>query len=495
MASTLKVAVLGVAALMLLTVFALPSPAAAKTTLSDQLTTETGQTDYFGGGDHFFVKFGSDAAFGIVWGTQDHPNDIYFVTVMARYLGFADLYDRQGDLIQANHTIKIYTAYAVKLDDILEYNDSNGNGQIYYLRGYDQDTGQFSNYYSFEQIYKRVDLSTAWNQSAVQSTENGGLRTWTFSLTATNLTYVAMDGAANVGDGVLNNVSLTFHLTADTEHFDNLTLPQYSVTMTNKILGMRLFYGMQQTGEHRVTGNVTTYDVKWDSSIAGWDFDPANAHPTLLVEFETIVGNYIPPGVTGLMAMMQYQLMVRAMGEDGTLNCQAGSSGTQNYNGSEGWMGAMNMGLRSPRLTFGGDWTKIGRLDWVTNVTVDGNVTQAHAQITAALPLVGIGLGGRTFIGFAALGGISYPGGQLIVHDPTVSSVATTDIADYTGGSNQVNPVHPLLGLLALIGVVAAVGLIVAFVLVRRSSGGNPPQYEKKEEERQGDWDRYYEKK
>src|SRR5512136_3274342 len=101
--------------MMIVGVFAIQLPAtAADASLTATIETETGATTVLGGGDHFFVKFGSDAAFGIVWGTQDTPNNVYFVAIKARYLGVAQVYDSEGKLVEANHTVKIYTLYAVK---------------------------------------------------------------------------------------------------------------------------------------------------------------------------------------------------------------------------------------------------------------------------------------------------------------------------------------------------------------------------------------------
>ena len=72
----------------------LVSPAArAATLINNQLVQETGPTSVLGGGDHVFVRFGSDAAFGVVYGTTANPNDIYIVAIKARYLGVAQVFD------------------------------------------------------------------------------------------------------------------------------------------------------------------------------------------------------------------------------------------------------------------------------------------------------------------------------------------------------------------------------------------------------------------
>src|SRR5437867_13075726 len=106
------------------------------TLINSQLVEETGATAALGGGDHVFVRFGSDAAFGVVYGTSANPNTIYIVAIKARYLGVAQVKDEQGRSYAENRPIKIYTLYAVKLDSLVEFRDSNGNGIANYARVY-----------------------------------------------------------------------------------------------------------------------------------------------------------------------------------------------------------------------------------------------------------------------------------------------------------------------------------------------------------------------
>src|SRR3989449_8598578 len=102
------------------------SPMARRGSLiNGQLVEETGPTTALGGGDHVFVRFGSDAAFGVVYGTSANPNTIYIVAIKARYLGVAQVKDEQGRSYAENRPIKIYTLYAVQLDSLVEFRDSN----------------------------------------------------------------------------------------------------------------------------------------------------------------------------------------------------------------------------------------------------------------------------------------------------------------------------------------------------------------------------------
>jgi hypothetical protein len=272
-----------------------------------------------------------------------------------------------------------------------------------------------------QQIYKGVNLDTAWSASNWQNgTENGNL-TWSFTLTATNLSYNALPKYANDSKGeVLNSVSLTFHLSASTNYVNNVSVPQYNVTMTKGLLGNNKFNNLKKSDTLTVSGNVTSYNVKWDKNITGWVADPHDENPMIMAEYGILVENYIPPSVTGLMALAECQKMIQATGDNGTM-----IAGTQTLNGTSSLSSAFS--LKTPRLTFGGENTKIGTFEWVQNVTVDNKTMSAISQVTALMPF-NAQFGGNEFYGFAAIVGISYPYGQSIVQDPDISSQALTDV-------------------------------------------------------------------
>ena len=474
--------------LMLVGAFAAPvSAASAPVTVTSKLTTDTGTTTDFGGGDYFYVRFGADAAFGIVWGTEEQPNNVYFVAIMARYLGMAQVYDREGNLVVGNHTIKIYTIYAVKLEDMLEFGDLNDNGVLQYHREYAM--GNFTgNYIAQEPIYKKIDLKTAWAQSSVEYQETNDSRTWSFGLTATNLNYTTLNNYSGpTGDDKLNNLTLTFHLSANMVQVDDASIPQWRVTVQRGMAGNMLwFYDAERIGDYRISGKVITYHVKWDQAIDGWDLDAANAvNPSLLMEFGAIVGNYVPDGAATWMTMH----MVRTMNEYGSMSCRD-TSGDSNLTEETGTYTTPRP-LVAPRLTFGGEKTRIGALEWVSNVTVDGHEDLVHSQIMGGVPVWSIDARGNTFAGFAVLGGIAFPGGAMIVHDPTFSSEALVDL----GGTSD--PTFPV-GLL-LVGAIAVVIVLVAvilLVLMDKKPGQKVQQsYEKTYSSQPGEWAKYYNKK
>jgi hypothetical protein len=477
----------------------LPPDASAATSANEtNMTTDSGPTDLLGGGDHFFVRFGSDAAFGIVWGTHDSPNDIYVVSIVARYLGEAQVYDRQDQLVQANHTIKVYTMYAVKLDDLVEYNDSNQDGMLQYHRAYDRRAemiGDIRN--NSESVYKMVNLATSWNSTAVVNTTGANSTVFSFSLTASNQSYEYLSAKANqsVGDNVLNQLNLTFRLTATTAHMNDTTIPQYKLTVATGPFGNRMLYNIQSLDPKHVSDDVVSYNAKWNKTIQGWDTDPNNTNPAILLEFESLVGNYIPLTAESVLEAREYQRIIDVLGEDGSARVQT-PGGAMDLNNTAGDMNGP-MDLTTPRMTFGGDRTRIGTFEWVTNVTVDGNAAQAHSQVIAGYPTMVRGWNGEIYTGFVIVGGISYPGGSLIVQDPSVSSQATMNIGAISGvdgasGDPASNPLF--LGLMA-VGAMVVIGLVLAAVLIRKRQPKQPQQNYEMPGPAQSDWSKYYEKK
>jgi hypothetical protein len=474
--------------LMLLGICAIPaSVSAAPVTVSDKLTTATGTTTDLGGGDYFFVKFGSDAAFGIVWGTNTTLNNVYFVAIKARYLGMAQVYDEQGTQITKNHTIKIYTLYAVKLEDILEFNDTNDNGVLQYHREY-ASYNFTGNYVAQEPIYKKVDLKTAWAQSAVTSSESGDYRTWSFDLSANDLPYIPLSNYTGpAGDDKLNNLTLTFHLEAKMVQVDNATIPQWRITVQKGTMGnLMRFSEAQRMSDYVVSGKIITYHVKWDQSIQGWDFDEANTvNPNLLMEVSALVGNFMP---ARMMAWMNMNTM-RAMKEDGRMSgtCTTGPVDVDENTGTY----STPRPLATPTLTFGGDRTRIGALEWVSNVTVDGHQDVVHAQILGGMLVWSRAMNGALFAGFAVLAGMSFPGGQSIVHDPTFSSEALVDL----GSEAAAKPPMFIFAVGAIIAMVVAI-VVVLLVLMEKKPGQKIQQsYERTMSSQPGEWAKYYNKK
>src|SRR2546428_11591844 len=245
------------------------SPAARGATLiNSQLSEETGPTTALGGGDHVFVRFGTDAAFGVVYGTTANPNSIYIVAIKARYLGVDQVVDQAGASVASNRPIKIYTLYAVKLDSLIEFRDGNGNNVADYARVYNSTTGGFTDYFNRlgDTLYKKVDLKTNWTRSPIIEANGATYRNWTFNLTAQNQPYSAVAKYTGAVAGIRPLGRFTFHLNAALEQVDNVTVPQWRVGVRahNSVTNWSPLAGLPPSGEG------VHHDLKWGPDIRAW---------------------------------------------------------------------------------------------------------------------------------------------------------------------------------------------------------------------------------
>ncbi len=453
---------------LMLSALAIPTSASAQTVdMSDEITTETGATDMLGGGDHFFVRFGTDAAFGIVWGNDDTENNVYFVAIKARHLGFAEVQDGEGKMLSENQAIEIYTIYTVKLDNLLEFDDVNDDGTLPYYRLFDTGTDEYTTYVSTEPLLKKVDLATSWNATDVVETSDSEKRAWTFGLTANDEPYSQLDAGAEsaVGDNRLNNLTLTFNLEASLVEVDDASMPQWRIAVQTGASAGWTYMNAERLENMVASGKLMSYDVKWDQRIEGWDYDSANTNPVLMMEFQAVMMNGFPN--TWMNAMM-----LRHMNAVGVMNCESTEGDNLAVNDSTERLTTTERIKTS--LTFGTDWTGIGSLTWVDDVTVDGEPELVRAQIMEAYRVASTNtVAGHSmnFAGFVALGGLMFPGGDLIAHDPTFTSEAFVDVSE--GGTTGLPLV--LIGL-----AVAIIAIIVVAALFAVFYGKKPRKEDKK---------------
>ncbi|QLH74665.1 MAG: hypothetical protein HPY73_03845 [Methanomassiliicoccales archaeon] len=489
------VIIIGIMALLCVSFLSVPAASEGPVGMSSEIEVETGTTTDLGGGDYFYVRFGDDARFGVIWGTEDSPNDIYLVTLMSRYVGSATFINAQGVTLAKEKLVKVYTIQAVKLDSIFEFDDGNGNGVASYTRMFNPDTGSFSSYQPVsggqDELVKRVDLSTAWERSEVENSEDNGTIIWTFSLTAYGLPYQALSNGVdtNVGNGVLDKVNLTFNLRVATEHSDDISVPQYEVTLRNS--GYINKVQLRETAQF--SGNITRYDVKWDKDIEGWDLDPSNEAPMLLMEYGLIVANHIPANDVPNINTWQLRHMIASMGEEGSMWANGWD---EPMNGTTGPVSIQQQALNTNMLTFRGQSTDIARFEWVQTTMVNGEEEQVRAQVVAGRPIAAMNFRGSSFTGFIALMGMSFPAGGSIVQDPSISTEATTDLVSSSnlpveGGSF----LSENIGLIIL-GAVCAGGVTVgAIALTRRKGRNGPGTFDSKAKKDENDWSKYYDKK
>ncbi len=448
-----------------------PPVQAATTDVSGQLITSAGPTTAFGGGDYRFIEFGNDAAFGVVWGNATHANNIYVVAIKARYLGVGQVYNNATHaLVDTNEPIKVYTIYASQIQDIVEYKDATGDGAANYTRTYNATTKSWSNYaFTGDTGYKLVNLSANWVPGTVTNTSGTGYKGWSFNLTATNLAYYNISSKAKL-TGALPLVRFTFHLNASAVQVDNVSVPQWNVTV-DQVLGHYTLQNVVQMNDLTLKSVQTIhYDLKWDQLIQGWSY--ANQNPAgmrrLLLETGSIVVNYIPSTV------LAGWHLVHSLGDDGQAQYNS-TAGAETADNSTGAYTAPHV-FKSPNLDFGGDWTRIAKLDWTTNSTVDNVTHPLVAQIAGGFGFGYLDAKGLWY-GFVLLVGFNYVGGNQIVHDPSVSADATAGVTFQTTTPPGTGPAPAPAGYGALvIGIVLLVVLVlVAYAMIVRGRKKEEP--------------------
>ena len=437
-----------------------------------------GSTELFGGGDYVGIRFMrrapgktayiEDAMFAVIWGTenQSEPNSIVIYSEITRYLGAGKVYDKNGGLVANRYPIAVKTMWVQKLEGIFEYYDADNDEICDYSRDY---TGlHYSDYLWHEPVYKKVSLHTAWTRSPLNETldPEGKQGSWTFSLTAENLSYVDIGLTNTTGDGILNRLTFTFHLEAQLVNITaavplfNITVDAangYQVIDSNKI----------ETKEFN--GTRVDYGVKYDHEILGWDFDAKNPNPRLLLEWHAVVGNFVP---TDVAEWIKEELLSKISGGTGNVVAETAngnvtlSEANANDTGSRPTLHTI---LKPARLHLLDDWQRIGSLTWITTVNVTKNegedpVTlnmtaqvQGHKKISVQLPR-GI------YVGFATLAGFSYPAGCRIYHDPQVTvSTNIMDISEITAGPT----LYPYLPYIAA-AIIAGVAAVSTIAILKR---------------------------
>src|SRR5213596_1399008 len=383
-------------------------------------------TDRFGGGDFVGVKAG-DAVFGVRYGTTAHPNDVVIFAEYKRFLGGADIVDARGDHL-ATRGIPVYTVLAQSLSRFIEFRQVNATD------GFDLT--------SFDHIFpvpltrnvpmKGLSFNTSWTLTGPTNETVEGVTYVNFTVSATNLTYARVANNTSVGDGKLNRVAFTFHLTVDTKD-KTLQVPWYRVTVDDA--DRSAIRHVEFLGYRNVTGPAVSMAAKYDHDIEGWDF--AYPQDKLALETHLIVGNYIHERT----AMFIHDAYPSEHADDGTTTI--GNATTLNTTTPT----HPRLYTRD-RVFFDDDFTRIGRFEWATNVTVDGRAAMMTFNIQGGGRLL-LAHSGAYFVGFWLRAAFVYPAGQMIVHDPVLS---TESLVDLPSGVN-LTPVTILAAQLAVVSV------------------------------------------
>lgn len=381
-------------------------------------------------GDFVALRFNKDAWFVVIYGTEENPNGILLMSIYTRYLGVAEVYDEYGGYA-GTVPIPVFTVFGQKLVWALEFRDMAHGGQ--------EPNGVFdfkrtpfrepSKWRLHEPLYKAVDLNRSWERSNItEKLLDNNTKEWTFSLTATDMEYEKFSPFVDVSDKSVEKMEFTFHLTATASDVVIEDVPWYKVTITSNADNEVEVIDSEFMGTETYTGTSVNAEFKYDHLIEGWDFETNESK--LLIETWAILGNFIPKHV----AQWIRQEFIRD---------EINGSGRAEYETREGVRYSdseelesgedeNNDGIPDPEIItkdtieFKDNWQRIGRLLWLSNVTVDGEDKDMYFQIHAGRILRNVLTEKRDgcIKGAIILGGFIYPKGEKIFHDPTFESTA-----------------------------------------------------------------------
>ncbi|MGQ9582217.1 MAG: PKD domain-containing protein [Thermoplasmatota archaeon] len=388
--------------------------------------------ELLGGGDCVTVSSPvGDAWMAVVHGSaaQTVKSPVSIVSYWTRAIGAAEVYNATGGPLNLSRPILVRSLVVHRLTAIYEFNDSDGNGVADVSRSSlpiapDQVIPR-------EQVYKAVSLGQEWTRGPVDektSDENGTVvKIWSFNLSARNLGYTVVGNESSVnaspGDGALNALTLTVHLTAQVRRgeaevpFFNVSVSAGAAGATARAAGKRTY-------------NVTTLSAraKLDQLIEGWDIDPGNANPRLVVEFHTMAAHFLPPDsppwLTGDFVSRHMGALERVSytpeGGDEVVIDGSGELRPE-YAGPDASEIPRRAGPR--RVNISDSWQRLGELTWAADASRWANESSSAEGGEALLQVQGFRslslLTDRgVFRGLLMLGGMSYPGGWRVLHDP-----------------------------------------------------------------------------
>ncbi len=432
----MKATVIGLLALLMLA-----SPFAAMAAAQEdeivierdlQVRVTTGSTDRFGGGDWIRIDVGS-TTFAVLYGNESHPNSPKIVAEYDRYLGAAEVYNEEGELIHGLTPLPVRTIMVQSFDFMVEFRDANHDG--FDLRP------------SFEEIItenvdyprKILSLRQTWALEDLVIREGDRLTEVDFNITARDLDYTLVRPTDVPGDG-LDRITFSYHIDVKLEE-TTLDVPVYNLTVSQD----RGIVALEKRTE-TVTGLTVNGTFKYDHYIEGWDWGADDSRLALVTH--VFAGNFIPAPVAKFLHL---EFALRALEND-----------TEH---SEDTIGDRPLLIEADSMTFEDEWKRIGRIYWVSDVTVDDQPMQMFFQLFRAERVSHRGLQGL-FMGVRFGGAFVYPQGNVIFHDPGL------DASVFVPQGQVITPGGAFLGLAPYfiqLGVVtvAIVGLI-AYQVLRR---------------------------
>ncbi len=373
----------------------------------------------------------------VLWGrgsSEATKGAIWVLGMWTRYIGGAQVYDQTGALISRSKPLMVKTYFMQRFDALYEFNDTNGDGIANVVRANRPISA--AQVIAHEPVYKAVSLRTHWEKTSSSTEVVDGKKLWNLTLTATDLPYVVIGNESRVdqtvGDWKLNSVSFTFHL-AGWREVANVTVPMFNITVDKSVAPPNVT--TSPAGTKGFAANITKVRAKEDHEFVGWDFDPNNSAPGLVLETHLAWGYWIWSRAPDWVSAAWVEKAVQAGGKlsfgESSPDDVVVDAGDETLPDADGEINASDTVKKigaERRIDFAGNWEREGRLTWSSETSVwsDPNATtpgtgSVHFQVQGARrfiwdsPLPNVKL-----VGVYLMGGFSYPGGPYhrVRHDP-----------------------------------------------------------------------------
>ncbi len=449
-------------------------------------------------GDFIAIRFGNDTWFSVVYGTENEPNYIHMRSHQKRYLGGATVENEKGRTVQEARSIPVVRHVGQALTTLVEFKDDGyriGFGQNKKTIGAENDLFDYlprigyTGHSTFQEnkhepVQKVVSLNTAWELTDKQVNIDREAQTAdiSFSLTATNLSYIYIDEEAPDELPVLEEVTLTFNLQAQAVQKD-VDVPWYRVTVKRSEVT-----SSRSDGTRHYNGTAIDTSMKYDHLIDGWDFTERDNRSKIMLLTFTTFATFIPNGVADWMkaqffdehlsdgtGMVEYETDYEIdqetgehrdyqddpgragdEGNDGKDNGKPDDNGKVKYRPDEEYLNKVQR-IKKNRISFNDNWDRAARFTWISDVetTIDGNTTnetltyQIHAMQPLQLYLAKVDLVKKTdrveeyrsrgiAKGIVMMGGYIYPAGDTLFHDPGFEAATTlVNIIETAGAALQ----------------------------------------------------------
>ncbi|RLF67541.1 MAG: hypothetical protein DRN57_05575 [Thermoplasmata archaeon] len=451
----------------------------------------SGTTQVLGGGNYTIIDVGGPLAFGIIYGNGTRAGPITIFTRGAETVGLF----REDNWTRA---LNVETYSVMRLNSLLEFNDTDDDGRFepaltrYELRRPDY-------------AVKKVDLSLEWEASPMLEERTPRGYRFTMTLRARNVPYTVLGGsspdttsaARSEGSGnremektenaeMEGNTSPERVAVLDEVRFDitiELTregrmvmIPTYSLRESTDD---STYLSVKRDKTYNLSGARAVW--KMDHRISGWDFDPGNVNPELLLSFSLYFGKAYRS-----QASLGADRVAELVGKPSTVTANISGRSRTIWEEKRGQIIKSLSRIDEGEMDYGERMTTAW-FHWKAGLG-DG-ASPADSAERARLFLYGISivgpdseiwnnplLNGRRGAGISITGGYTYPPSGSIYHDPGIGAVGFLTLPDRRtddGGSENVivNLIqeHTTATILITAGVIAlAVGAAAILTYTRR---------------------------